>query len=116
MPEGTLVNNGVPSGSSSQLLRYMRPQREGLLTARGRSQRTHPSIVCFDDLSDEWAIDPFMTCVVKVAYGMGRQGAEPLVTRLTTTGPARPRAIVLPMQLSSAVPVLGLGDIGGVPS
>ena len=106
------MNNGVPSGSSSQLLRYVRPQREGLVTTQGRSQRTHPSIVCFDDVPDEWAIDPFM----KDAYGMGRQGAELLLARLTSTGPAKPRAIIPPMQLSSAVPVLGLGDIGGVPS
>jgi DNA-binding LacI/PurR family transcriptional regulator len=92
------------------------PQREGRATARDRSQWTHPSIVFFDDVPDEWAIDPFMTCVVQDAYGMDGQGAELLLTRLTTTGPAKPRAIVLPMQLSSAVSVVGLGDIGGVPT
>jgi DNA-binding LacI/PurR family transcriptional regulator len=73
-------------------------------------------IVCFDDVPDEWAIDPFVTCVGQDAYGMGRQGAELRLTRLTTTDPAIPCAIIPPMQLSSAVPVLGLGDIGGVPT
>jgi DNA-binding LacI/PurR family transcriptional regulator len=94
----------------------VRPQREGLATARDRSQRTHPSIVCFDDVPDEWVIDPFMPCVVKDAYGMGRYVRSCSLTRLTTTSPTKRRAILLPMQLSSAVPVLGLADIGGVPS
>jgi LacI family transcriptional regulator len=66
------------------------------------------SLVCFDDVPDEWAIDPFMTCIVQDAYAMGRKAAELLLARLTSNRPAKPRSIVLPVRFvvrrSSAPP------------
>jgi LacI family transcriptional regulator len=66
------------------------------------------SLVCFDDVPDEWAIDPFMTCIVQDAYSMGRRAAELLLTRLTSDRPTKPRSIILPIKLvvrrSSAPP------------
>jgi LacI family transcriptional regulator len=66
------------------------------------------SLVCFDDVPDEWVIDPFMTCIVQDAYAMGRKAAELLLTRLTSNRPAKPRSIVLPVRFvvrrSSAPP------------
>ena len=50
--------------------------------------------MCFDDLPEEWLIDPFLTVVDQPAYEMGRQAAE-LLARLDSR-PAGGRAIVLP--------------------
>jgi len=55
------------------------------------------SVVCFDDVPTDWVIDPFMTCIVQDAYAMGRKAAELLLTRITSSRPAKPRSIVLPV-------------------
>lgn len=54
------------------------------------------SLVCFDDLPEEWLIDPFLTVVDQPAYEMGRQAAELLLERLDGTHPKGGHAIVLP--------------------
>jgi LacI family transcriptional regulator len=66
------------------------------------------SVVCFDDVPDEWVIDPFMTCIAQDPYAMGRQAAELLLARLAGKRPAKRRSIILPVQFrvrrSSAPP------------
>jgi LacI family transcriptional regulator len=57
------------------------------------------SLVCFDDIPEEWVIDPFFTVMDQPAYEMGRQAAELLFERLDGRGSKQPRAIVLPGQL-----------------
>jgi len=53
------------------------------------------SLVCFDDLPEEWLIDPFLTVVDQPAYEMGRQAAELLLDRLEGLHPKGGHAIVL---------------------
>ncbi|HEY6057837.1 MAG TPA: LacI family DNA-binding transcriptional regulator [Candidatus Limnocylindrales bacterium] len=66
------------------------------------------SLVCFDDLPEDWMIDPFLTVMDQPAYEMGRQAAELLFERLEGRGAKRPRSIVLPgefiVRRSSAPP------------
>jgi LacI family transcriptional regulator len=57
------------------------------------------SLVAFDDLPDEWLIDPFLTVVDQRAKAMGRAAAELLIERLSAAGPSKPRSIVLPVDL-----------------
>jgi LacI family transcriptional regulator len=54
------------------------------------------SLVCFDDLPEEWLIDPFLTVVDQPAYEMGRQAAELLFERLDAELPSVSRQIILP--------------------
>lgn len=54
------------------------------------------SLVCFDDLPEEWLIDPFLTVVDQPAYAMGREAAELLLGRLDGTRPIGGQQIVLP--------------------
>lgn len=54
------------------------------------------SLVCFDDLPEEWLIDPFLTVVDQPAYEMGRQAAELLFERLDAGVHAAARSIIMP--------------------
>jgi LacI family transcriptional regulator len=54
------------------------------------------SLVCFDDLPEEWLIDPFLTVVDQPAYDMGRQAAELLFERLDAAAPSASRQIIMP--------------------
>ena len=71
------------------------------------------SLVCFDDLPEDWLIDPFLTVVDQPAYEMGRRAAELLLRRLDGTPPHAAQSIVLPGELverrstaaPSAIPV-----------
>lgn len=56
------------------------------------------SLVCFDDLPEDWLIDPFLTVVDQAAYEMGRQAAELLLERLATGGRTKRRSIILPVE------------------
>jgi len=66
------------------------------------------SLVCFDDLPEEWLIDPFLTVVGQPAYEMGHRAAELLFERLDGDDSKTARAIVLPgefiVRRSSAPP------------
>jgi LacI family transcriptional regulator len=66
------------------------------------------SIVAFDDLPDDWLIDPFLTVVDQGAYEMGKQAAELILERLAGAGRPTRRAIILPVDFivrrSSAPP------------
>ena len=70
------------------------------------------SVVAFDDLPDDWVMEPFMTVVVQPAYEIGRQAAALLLERLAGAPVGPSRAVVLPGKLivrrSSAPPALGL--------
>src|SRR5664280_220555 len=57
------------------------------------------SLVTFDDLSEVWQSEPFLTVLAQPAYEIGRQSAELLFERLE--GPARStrRVIILPGEL-----------------
>jgi len=57
------------------------------------------SLVTFDDLSEAWQSEPFLTVLAQPAYEIGRQSAELLFERLE--GPARStrRVIILPGEL-----------------
>jgi LacI family transcriptional regulator len=54
------------------------------------------SLVCFDDLPEEWLIDPFLTVVDQPAYEVGRQAAELLFERLDSELPGVSRQIIMP--------------------
>jgi LacI family transcriptional regulator len=54
------------------------------------------SLVCFDDLPEEWLIDPFLTVVDQPAYEMGRQAAELLFERLEPGIHTAARSIIMP--------------------
>ncbi|HSO30052.1 MAG TPA: LacI family DNA-binding transcriptional regulator [Candidatus Sulfomarinibacteraceae bacterium] len=66
------------------------------------------SVVAFDDLPADWAMDPFLTVAAQPAYDIGRHAAELLLDRIAGDPAARGRALVLPFQLvirrSSAAP------------
>lgn len=55
------------------------------------------SIVAFDDLPDDWLIDPFLTVADQRAYEMGRQAAGLILERLGGAGGRARRTIVLPV-------------------
>lgn len=57
------------------------------------------SLVAFDDLPDDWLIDPFLTVVDQRAYEMGRLAAELVLERVTGGGRPKGRSIVLPVDL-----------------
>jgi LacI family transcriptional regulator len=57
------------------------------------------SVVTFDDLPEEWLIEPFLTVVDQPAYDIGRQAAELLLERLAGTAPSKRRSIILPLEL-----------------
>jgi LacI family transcriptional regulator len=67
------------------------------------------SLVCFDDLPEEWLIDPFLTVVDQPAYEMGRQAAELLFERLDAGVRTPSRSIIMPgkfiVRRSTAPPV-----------
>lgn len=54
------------------------------------------SLVCFDDLPEDWLIDPFLTVVDQPAYEMGCQAAELLLERLDAEVPTASRSIIMP--------------------
>jgi LacI family transcriptional regulator len=66
------------------------------------------SLVAFDDLPDDWLIDPFLTVVDQRAYEMGKQAAELILGRLAGVGRPTRRSIILPVDFiarrSSAPP------------
>ena len=66
------------------------------------------SVVAFDDLPAEWAIDPFLTVAAQPAYEIGRRAAELLLERIAGDLDAAGKAVVLPSKLiirnSSAAP------------
>ncbi|MDQ3869991.1 MAG: LacI family transcriptional regulator [Chloroflexota bacterium] len=57
------------------------------------------SVVAFDDLPPEWAIDPFLTVVAQPAYEIGQRGAELLLGRLAHDDASEPSTMVLPSKL-----------------
>ncbi len=57
------------------------------------------SLVTFDDLSDSFFIEPFLTVVQQPAYEIGRQATLLLLDRLAGNGPDEPQEIILPAQL-----------------
>ena len=57
------------------------------------------SVVCFDDMPEDWLLDPFLTCIEQDAYAMGRRAAELLFQRLASSAPARRRSIILPVRV-----------------
>lgn len=65
------------------------------------------SLIAFDDLPEDWLIDPFLTVVDQRAYEMGQRAAELILDRLAGNRPKR-RSIILPvdfvMRRSSAAP------------
>ena len=69
------------------------------------------SLVCFDDLPEEWLVDPFLTVVDQPAYDMGRRAAELLLGRLDGTRPAGGEQVILPGEFverrSTAAPSSG---------
>jgi LacI family transcriptional regulator len=66
------------------------------------------SLVAFDDLPDDWLIDPFLTVVDQRAYQMGKQAAELILERVAGVGRPTRRSIILPVDFivrrSSAPP------------
>jgi LacI family transcriptional regulator len=72
------------------------------------------SLVAFDDLPDDWLVEPFLTVVEQRAYEMGRQAAELMLERLRGGGRPRRRSIVLPVDFiarrsSAPPPVAAVG-------
>jgi LacI family transcriptional regulator len=57
------------------------------------------SVVAFDDLPEDWIIDPFLTVVEQRAYEMGKQAAELMLERLAGDGRPKRRSIILPVDL-----------------
>lgn len=57
------------------------------------------SIVGFDDLPDDWSVDPFLTVLAQPAYEFGRRAAELLLERVEGRGLAAASEIVLPGEL-----------------
>lgn len=55
------------------------------------------SLVAFDDLPNDWLIDPFLTVVDQRAYEMGKQAAELMLQRLDGGERLKRRSIVLPV-------------------
>ncbi len=66
------------------------------------------SVVAFDDLPDEWAIEPFMTVARQPAYEIGHRAASLLMDHLTGHQPPSGASVILPFELvvrhSTAVP------------
>ncbi len=66
------------------------------------------SVVAFDDLPADWAIDPFLTVAAQPAYEIGRRAAELLLERIAGDPDAPGQAVVFPFELiirdSSAAP------------
>jgi LacI family transcriptional regulator len=66
------------------------------------------SLVAFDDLPDDWLIDPFLTVVDQRAYEMGKQAAELILERIAGVGRPMRRSIIVPVDFivrrSSAPP------------
>lgn len=66
------------------------------------------SVVAFDDLPPDWAMDPFLTVAAQPAYEIGRRAAELLLDRIGGDPQAAGQAVVLPFELivrrSSAAP------------
>jgi LacI family transcriptional regulator len=66
------------------------------------------SLVAFDDLPDDWLIDPFLTVVDQRAYEMGERGAELILDRVAGVGRPARQSIILPVDFivrrSSAPP------------
>ena len=66
------------------------------------------SLVAFDDLPEDWLVDPFLTVVQQRAYEMGKQAAELMLERLAGDGRPKRRSIILPVDFvvrrSSAPP------------
>lgn len=66
------------------------------------------SLVAFDDLPDDWLIDPFLTVVDQRAYEMGKQAAELILERVAGVGRPTRRSIIMPVDFivrrSSAPP------------
>jgi LacI family transcriptional regulator len=66
------------------------------------------SVVAFDDLPPEWALDPFLTVAVQPAYEIGRTAATILLDRVSgeRRGPAE--QVIFPVEIhvrrSSAPP------------
>ena len=67
------------------------------------------SVVAFDDLPPEWAMDPFLTVAAQPAYEIGRRAAELLLARIGGDAQAAAQAVVLPFELiirrSTAAPL-----------
>ena len=57
------------------------------------------SVVAFDDLPAEWAVDPFLTVAAQPAYEIGRRAAELLLDRIAGEPGAAGRAVVLPFEM-----------------
>ncbi len=66
------------------------------------------SVVAFDDLPADWAIDPFLTVAAQPAYEIGGRAAELLLDRIAGDPDAVGQAVVFPFELiirnSSAAP------------
>ena len=58
------------------------------------------SVVAFDDLMSDLAVDPFLTVVDQPSYEMGRQAAELLLARLSGSAGDGYQEIVLPTVLT----------------
>jgi LacI family transcriptional regulator len=75
------------------------------------------SLVAFDDLPDDWLIDPFLTVVDQRAYEMGKQAAELILERVAGLGRPTRRSIILPVDFivrrSSAPPPSDLDASAG---
>jgi LacI family transcriptional regulator, galactose operon repressor len=55
------------------------------------------SLVAFDDLPEDWIVDPFLTVVEQRAYEMGKQAAKLMLERLAGEGRPKRRSIILPV-------------------
>ena len=75
------------------------------------------SLVAFDDLPDDWLIDPFLTVVDQRAYEMGKEAAELILERVAGVGRPTRRSIILPVDVivrrSSAPPAPDLDARSG---
>lgn len=65
----------------------------------GLSMVDDVSLVTFDDLSDAFAIEPFLTMIEQPAYEIGRRATLLLLDRLAGNGPDEPQEIILPATL-----------------
>jgi LacI family transcriptional regulator len=117
--EGFGVDGGV---SMARQLLDLSPQPTALFAANnfiafgairalreaGKHVPDDMSLVAFDDLPEDWLVDPFLTVVNQRAYEMGRSAAELMLERLAGAGRPRRRSIILPVDFlvrrSSAPP------------